>query len=57
MGAGLDAGRIAAHVARTPQRRRGRGEEIVATMLYLASAASSFVTGTTLRVDGGAVSL
>jgi NAD(P)-dependent dehydrogenase (short-subunit alcohol dehydrogenase family) len=57
MGADLDAERIASHLARTPQQRRGRPGEIVPTMLYLASDASSFVTGTTLRVDGGAVSV
>jgi NAD(P)-dependent dehydrogenase (short-subunit alcohol dehydrogenase family) len=36
-------------------RRGGSPEEIVGTMLYLASAASSFTTGAELRVDGGYV--
>ena len=31
------------------------GEEIAAAALYLASEASSFVTGTALVIDGGAV--
>jgi NAD(P)-dependent dehydrogenase (short-subunit alcohol dehydrogenase family) len=33
--------------------RPGRPEEIVTTALYLASSASSFTTGTLIRVDGG----
>jgi NAD(P)-dependent dehydrogenase (short-subunit alcohol dehydrogenase family) len=33
--------------------RPGRPEEIVTTALYLASPASSFTTGTIIRVDGG----
>lgn len=33
--------------------RFGEPEEIVSTALYLASPASSFVTGTIIRVDGG----
>lgn len=34
-------------------RRGGRPEEIVGTMLYLASEASSYTTGATITVDGG----
>ena len=37
----------------TPMRRRGRVEEIVSVAIFLASDASSFVTGTVLPVDGG----
>jgi NAD(P)-dependent dehydrogenase (short-subunit alcohol dehydrogenase family) len=33
----------------------GRPEEIVTSALYLASDASSFTTGTVLRVDGGLI--
>jgi NAD(P)-dependent dehydrogenase (short-subunit alcohol dehydrogenase family) len=36
-----------------PLRRGGEAEEIVGAALYLASDASSFTTGSILRVDGG----
>ena len=39
--------------ARRPLGRVGSPEEIVQAALYLASNASSFVTGTTLVIDGG----
>lgn len=37
----------------TPMRRLGRPEEIRGAVIYLASRASSYVTGSVLRVDGG----
>jgi 2-dehydro-3-deoxy-D-gluconate 5-dehydrogenase len=40
-------------LARTPAGRWGRPEELAGTAVYLASRASDFVTGTTIRVDGG----
>lgn len=42
-----------AEAADRPLRRIGRPEDIAQAVLYLASDASSFVTGTTLVVDGG----
>lgn len=38
---------------RTPMKRLGEPNELVAAALYLASDAASYVTGTTLHVDGG----
>lgn len=38
---------------RTPMRRWGELEELTGAAIYLASPAAKFVTGTTLRVDGG----
>jgi 2-deoxy-D-gluconate 3-dehydrogenase len=40
-------------LARTPAGRWGQADEIAGTAVYLASRASDFVTGTTIRVDGG----
>lgn len=42
-----------AQAADRPLRRIGKPEDIAQAVLYLASDASSFVTGTTLVVDGG----
>lgn len=38
---------------RTPMARWGELDELVGAAIYLASPAARFVTGTTLRVDGG----
>ena len=40
-------------IRRVPQGRFGEVWEIVGPAVFLASRASSFVTGTTLVVDGG----
>ena len=40
-------------IGRTPAGRWGKPDELIGAALYLASAASTFVTGTTLPVDGG----
>src|SRR6266849_7168500 len=44
-----------AEAAKRPLGRVGTPEEIARAALYLASDASSFVTGTALVVDGGAL--
>jgi 2-dehydro-3-deoxy-D-gluconate 5-dehydrogenase len=40
-------------LARTPAGRWGQPEEVAGAAVFLASPASDFVTGTTIRVDGG----
>ncbi len=37
----------------TPQKRFGRGDDLVSAALWLASDSASFVTGTVVTVDGG----
>lgn len=48
-----DDGTRSAMEAMIPMRRLGTAEEIVGPAVFLASDAASFVTGTTLVVDGG----
>jgi NAD(P)-dependent dehydrogenase (short-subunit alcohol dehydrogenase family) len=45
--------RKARAISRTPMARFGETEDMVGAALYLASDAASFVTGETIRVDGG----
>jgi 3-oxoacyl-[acyl-carrier protein] reductase len=37
----------------TPLPRRGHVDDVVGAAIYLASDLSTFVTGTTIHVDGG----
>lgn len=53
MNENLEAGVIRWTVRETPMGRLGKPEEVAKAALYLASDESSFVTGTTLVVDGG----
>lgn len=40
-------------LGRTPAGRWGESEEVAGAAVFLASSASNFVTGETIRVDGG----
>ncbi|RBP41303.1 3-oxoacyl-[acyl-carrier-protein] reductase [Roseimicrobium gellanilyticum] len=42
-----------AAIQRIPMRRLGRPEEVAAAVLFLASAQASYITGATLKIDGG----
>jgi NAD(P)-dependent dehydrogenase (short-subunit alcohol dehydrogenase family) len=45
--------RIATVQQRVPLKRHGKAEETAATVLFLASPESSYITGQTIPVDGG----
>ena len=40
-------------IKQTPVKRAGTVEEVAASIVFLASPAAAFITGTTLRMDGG----
>ena len=41
-------------IAETPLKRAGTVDEVAASIVFLASPAAQFITGATLRIDGGA---
>ena len=49
----LKSGRGQEFLLRTPMKRFGRLEELIGAAVYLASDASTFVTGQFMVVDGG----
>lgn len=53
LGSVLDDNMRRTMVGMTPLQRLGQVEDIAAAVLYLASDASSFVTGKVIEVDGG----
>jgi citronellol/citronellal dehydrogenase len=40
-------------IAQTPLKRAGTVDEVAATIVFLASPAAQFITGATIRLDGG----
>ncbi len=50
-------GRAELALSRLPMNRFGDLEELVGTAIYLATDASSYVTGTTIPVEGGFLAL
>ena len=40
-------------ISQTPLKRAGTCEEVAASIVFLASPAAQFITGATLRIDGG----
>lgn len=40
-------------IAETPLKRAGTVDEVAASIVFLASPAAQYITGTTLRIDGG----
>ena len=53
MNAHLSETDVAAIIEETPLLRAGTPEDVASAALFLASAASAFITGETLHVDGG----
>jgi NAD(P)-dependent dehydrogenase (short-subunit alcohol dehydrogenase family) len=49
----LKSGRGDEFIVRTPMKRFGQLHELVGAAVFLASGASSFITGQTIAVDGG----
>jgi NAD(P)-dependent dehydrogenase (short-subunit alcohol dehydrogenase family) len=44
---------VSKYVSKTPLNRMAKEEDVVGTVLFLASSLSSYITGQDLRVDGG----
>jgi NAD(P)-dependent dehydrogenase (short-subunit alcohol dehydrogenase family) len=53
LGLAKEAAFAASIVSHVPLKRFGQREEVAQTALFLASSASSYITGVTLNVDGG----
>jgi citronellol/citronellal dehydrogenase len=44
---------LAKGIEQTPLKRAGTVEEVAATIVFLASPAAQYITGATIRIDGG----
>ena len=51
--AGMDEAARREAAARIPMRRFGRPDEVAAAVRFLASAEAGYITGSTLKIDGG----
>ena len=51
----MDRGVYSAVAESTPMKRWGTPADVAAAVVYLASPAASFLTGTTINVGGGVV--
>ncbi len=49
----IDPAGVEEAVKRIPMRRKGKPEEVAAAMAFMASDEAAFITGQTLRVNGG----
>jgi NAD(P)-dependent dehydrogenase (short-subunit alcohol dehydrogenase family) len=52
-----EAESIAHETARTPLRRLGLSVDVAKAAVFLASEEASYITGTTIVVDGGAMAV
>ncbi len=50
---GIDPDKKKALIRQIPMRRLGRPEEIAAAVVFLASTKAGYITGSTLKIDGG----
>ena len=51
----IPAKKLKAYVESVPMKRMGRPEEVAALVAFLASDEAGYITGQTLRIDGGLV--
>jgi len=53
--ASFDAARVSQHGANTPMKRMGQPIEVAPAYVFLASKDGSYMTGTTLHINGGTI--
>jgi NAD(P)-dependent dehydrogenase (short-subunit alcohol dehydrogenase family) len=57
LGASVEADSTAREIARTPLRRLGLSADVAKAAVFLACDDASYITGTTIVVDGGAMAV